>query len=114
MNTKDRFVPTREQWEIAEREAALRFPLPGASTAGAAAYGFFGGGTVASLALILAGLDLQSLDAMRASTLVGFLCGLVGYLFVSAKQKAHGRASAEVIEGYENVWRTEHGTNSSK
>lgn len=98
-----KFIPTREQWDEAGRAAERRHPYPSTSTALAAAYGLFGGAMAAVIVLSLHGIDPSAYPGRRTVALMGTLCGLVGYLWIRAQQRAHERVARQVLTMYERA-----------
>lgn len=111
------FVPTDEQWKEAERIATKRSPWPETSDALAAAAGVGFGWLIATLTIILVGMEIGDRRAYRAIMLVGAVCGLSGFLFIRSKQNAHSKVVEEVISEYERDWlreSTEHQSDKNR
>lgn len=86
MDTQDTFVPTSEQWNEAYKTAYDRNTSSEFPAVAAPILGFFGGGIVAMMTLLLAGLDPQVFPASAAMMIVATGCGAIGYFFFRAKK----------------------------
>ncbi|SNR56750.1 hypothetical protein SAMN06265378_10984 [Paracoccus sediminis] len=103
-----KFIPTREQWDDAGQVAERRHPYPATSTALATACGLFGGAMAAVIVLGLHGIDPSVYPGSRTVGLMGVGCGLVGYLWIRAQQRAHARVARRVLAMYEQAAQKNH------
>lgn len=107
MATQDRFVLTSEQWNEAHKTAFERHSPLEISSAAAAIFGFFGGGILALMTLLLAGLDPQVFPASAAMLIVSIACGVIGYFFFRAKEVAKEKLFREILDQHRQSWEHE-------
>ncbi|WP_156894372.1 hypothetical protein [Rhodobacter xanthinilyticus] len=102
-----------ERWKAAKVEAEKASPSPKTSAAIAGFGGLFGGFTATyfflgmSELVGLAGLDADNPTFEGPAILAGLACGVVGYLYIRSKEKAHYAAFTRALEAEEGRWRRE-------